>query len=129
MQKLLVNLGERSYTIQIGSGLLSSLGELCNELVLGSTAAIVTNPTVGKFYAEEVKESLVKAGYGTHLIEIPDGEYHKNSITLNNIYDALLSAGLGRDSFLVALGGGVVGDITGFAASTYLRGKQYVWLK
>ena len=126
MQKLLVNLGERSYTIQIGNGLLSSLGALCNELDLGSTAAIVTNTTVGKIYAEGVMASLVDAGYATHLIEIPDGESHKNSCTLNTIYDALLAAGLGRDSFLVALGGGVVGDITGFAASTYLRGIPFV---
>jgi 3-dehydroquinate synthase len=126
LQKLLVSLGDRSYTIQIGNGLLSSLGELCQELVLGSTAAIVTNPTVGKFYAQEVQASLVKAGYVTHLIEIPDGEVHKNSVTLNRIYDALLEAGLGRDSFLVALGGGVVGDITGFAAATFLRGVPFI---
>lgn len=126
MQKLLVSLGERSYTIQIGNGLLPSLGALCNELNLGSSAAIVTNSTVGKFYAEGVMASLVDAGFNSHLIEIPDGESHKNSVTLNSIYDALLSAGLGRDSFLVALGGGVVGDITGFAAATFLRGIPFV---
>ena len=124
--KLLVSLGERSYTIQIGTGLLPALGEMCNERALGSTAAIVTNSTVGSFYAETVKESLVKAGFVTHLIEIPDGESHKNSATLTSIYDALLEAGLSRDSFLVALGGGVVGDITGFAASTFLRGIPFV---
>jgi 3-dehydroquinate synthase len=126
LQKLLVSLGERSYTIQIGNETISSLGELCNELDLGPTAAIVTNTTVGKFYAETVQASLIKAGYVTHLIEIPDGESHKNYITLNCIYDALLEAGLGRDSFLVALGGGVVGDITGFAAATFLRGIPFV---
>ncbi len=126
MQKLLVSLGERSYTIQIGSGTLSSLGELCSELALGSTAAIVTNSTIGKFYSQAVQASLGNAGYITHLIEIPDGEAHKNSVTLNRIYDALLDAGLGRDSFLVALGGGVVGDITGFAAATFLRGIPFV---
>jgi 3-dehydroquinate synthase len=126
LQKLLVSLGERSYTIQIGSGLLSSLGEVCNELALGSTAAIVTNSTVGRFYADTVQASLEKIGYVTHLVEIPDGESFKNSATLTSIYDALLEAGLGRDSFLVALGGGVVGDITGFAASTFLRGVPFV---
>ena len=126
MQKLLVDLGERSYTIQIGNGVLSSLGELCNDLKLGSTVAIVTNPTVGRLYAEVVKSSLIKAGFVTHLIEVPDGESHKNSVTLTSIYDALLEAGLGRDSFLVALGGGVVGDITGFAAATFLRGIPFV---
>jgi len=126
LQKLLVSLGERSYTIQIGNGLLSALGEKCNELVLGSTAAIVTNSTVGRFYAETVKASLENAGFFTHLVEIPDGESFKNSVTLNGIYDALLEAGLGRDSFLVALGGGVVGDVTGFAASTFLRGIPFV---
>ncbi len=126
MHKLLVSLGERSYTIQIGDGQLSELGAMCRELVLGSTAAIVTNPTVGRLYADTVRESLVKAGYETHLVEIPDGEFHKNSQTLNGIYDALLESGLSRDSFLVALGGGVVGDITGFAASTFLRGVPFV---
>jgi 3-dehydroquinate synthase len=126
LHKLLVSLGERSYTIQIGTGLLPALGNMCRDLVLGSTAAIVTNSTVGRFYADSVKSSLVKAGFETHLIEIPDGESHKNYITLNSIYDGLLEAGLGRDSFLVALGGGVVGDITGFAASTFLRGVPFV---
>jgi 3-dehydroquinate synthase len=126
LHKLLVSLGERSYTIQIDDGHLSELGVMCRDLRLGSTAAIVTNPTVGRLYADTVRESLVKAGYETHLVEIPDGEYHKNSQTLNGIYDALLESGLSRDSFLVALGGGVVGDITGFAASTFLRGVPFV---
>lgn len=126
MQKLLVSLGERSYTIQVGSGLLAELGRLCSELALGSTAAIVTNPTVGKLYTATVRDTLEKAGYTIHLIEIPDGEVHKNSQTLNSIYDALLAAGLSRDSFLVALGGGVVGDMTGFAAATFLRGVPFV---
>lgn len=126
MHKLLVSLGERSYLIRIGTGLLSSLGECCTELTLGSTAAIITNPTVGRIYAETVRTSLATAGFNVHLVEIPDGESYKNSATLNHIYDALLEAGLSRDSFLVALGGGVVGDVAGFAAATFLRGVPFV---
>jgi 3-dehydroquinate synthase len=126
LQKLLLNFGERSYTIQIGTGLIADLGKMCSELKLGSMAAIVTNPTVGRLYADTVKVSLENAGFVAHLIEIPDGECHKNSVTLTSVYDALLEAGLGRDSFLVALGGGVVGDLAGFAASTFLRGVPFV---
>ncbi|HOP41498.1 MAG TPA: 3-dehydroquinate synthase [Geobacteraceae bacterium] len=126
MHKLLVSLGERSYTIQIGTGLLSSLGEYCADYNLGASAAIVTNTTVRRLYADAVRNSLLAAGYVVHLVEIPDGESYKNSVTLNHIYDALLEANLSRDSFLVALGGGVVGDVAGFAAATFLRGVPFV---
>lgn len=121
-----MSLGDRSYLIQIDTGLLTSLGECCAELDLGATAAIITNPTVGRLYADTVRTSLAAAGFAVHVIEIPDGESYKNSATLNQIYDALLETGLSRDSFLVALGGGVVGDVAGFAAATFLRGVPFV---
>jgi 3-dehydroquinate synthase len=126
LDALTVSLGDRSYAIRFGAGILSGIGALCRELRLGSTVAVVTNPTVGRYYLESIAESLAQAGFVVRTIEIPDGERHKNSQTLNEIYDALISAGLNRQSFLVALGGGVVGDITGFAASTFLRGIPFV---
>jgi 3-dehydroquinate synthase len=124
--KLTVCFGPRSYDIRFGSGILSEIGTYCQGLALGENVAVVTNPTIGRLYYSAVKESLTRAGYFVHLVEIPDGEIYKNSETLNFIYDSLINVGLNRDSFLIALGGGVVGDITGFAASTYLRGIPFV---
>jgi 3-dehydroquinate synthase len=99
---------------------------MCKTLSLGDKVALITNPTIGSRYAGMVCNSLINAGYSVAKIEIPDGESFKSSETLNNIYDSLINIGLTRDSFLVALGGGVVGDITGFAASTYLRGIPFI---
>jgi 3-dehydroquinate synthase len=121
-----VNLGESSYDIQIGSGLLPVLGQRCVSRGLTGRAAIVTNPTVNALYGDVVQRSLTLAGYAVTIIEIPDGEEFKNSVTLNSVYDALIEAGLDRRSFIVALGGGVVGDLAGFAAATFLRGIPFV---
>lgn len=126
MNKLTVNLGEQSYDILTGSGCLSSLGVLCSERGLKGLAAIITNPTVAALYANTVTDSLQKAGFRVVIIEIDDGEEFKNSATLNLIYDRLIDAGLDRYSFIVALGGGVVGDMAGFAAATFLRGIPFV---
>lgn len=126
MDELTVRLGERSYRIHFGSGILSNLGTLCRELGLGGKVAVVTNPTVGIHYLGPVRSSLVAAGFEVHPIEIPDGESYKNSSTLDRIYDALIGGGLNRQSFMVALGGGVVGDMAGYAAATYLRGIPFV---
>lgn len=126
MDELTVNLGDRSYPLRFGTGILAGIGALCRELEIGNNVAVVTNPTVGRHFLDTVTVSLADAGFTVYTIEIPDGERHKNSQTLNEIYDALIQAGLNRQSFMVALGGGVVGDITGFAASTYLRGIPFV---
>lgn len=126
MDELTVRLGERSYRIRFGSGILSTLGSMCRELELGGKVAVVTNPTVGKYYLEPVRASLAVAGFEVHPVEIPDGENHKSGRTLDRIYDALIEGGLNRQSFIVALGGGVVGDMAGYAAATYLRGIPFV---
>lgn len=126
MEDLTVSLGERSYRICFGSGLISALGPMCRELRLGSKVAVVTNPTVGRYYLEPVRASLDAAGFEVHPVEIPDGESYKNSRTLDLIYDALIGEGLNRNSFVVALGGGVAGDMAGFAAATFLRGIPFV---
>lgn len=123
---LTVGLDERSYRIHFGDGILKDTGSVCRELGLGKKAAIITNPTVGAFYRATVLDSLTAAGFDAVCIEIPDGEEYKTSETLNLIYDGLIDQGLDRGSFIVALGGGVVGDVAGFAAASYLRGIPFV---
>jgi 3-dehydroquinate synthase len=93
---------------------------------LGPRTAIITNPTVNALYGDIARSSLTAAGFAVSLIEIPDGEEYKNAATLSAVYDDLIVAGLDRKSFIVALGGGVVGDLAGFAAATYLRGIPFV---
>jgi len=126
MKVVTVNLCENSYDILIGSGLLPSLGQRCASCGLTGKAAVVTNPVVNALYGDTVRSSLGQAGFTVTTIEIPDGEEFKNSATLNSVYDALIDAGLDRKSFIVALGGGVVGDLAGFAAATFLRGIPFV---
>jgi 3-dehydroquinate synthase len=121
-----VGLGERSYTIFFGQEILAEMGPLLRNLHAGRNVAVVTNPVVGAFYFTPVQVALTAAGFTVHKIEIPDGEEHKNIETLKGIYDRLIEYGLGRNSLLVALGGGVVGDIAGFAAASYLRGIPFV---
>ncbi len=121
-----VGLGPRSYPIIFGRNNLAELGSLCTGLGLGGCAAVVTNTTVGPFYADRVAESLKAAGFSVHKVELPDGEEYKNSETLNSIYDKLLEYGLDRGAFIVALGGGVIGDMAGFASATFLRGIPFV---
>lgn len=126
MSSLTVNLGENSYDILIEWGSLASLGRLCAERGLAGRVALVTNPAVALLYADQVRQALADSGNDVTLIEIPDGEEYKNSTTLNRVYDELIEAGLDRNSFIVALGGGVVGDLAGYAAATYLRGIPFV---
>jgi 3-dehydroquinate synthase len=122
MEKIRVELAERSYDIIIGSNILDTLGENLKGLSLSPRVAIVSNPTVFSLYGERVSESIRRSGYDLLIITIPDGEQYKNLETVTHIYDELLKHKLDRKSALFALGGGVVGDITGFAASTYMRG-------
>lgn len=126
MENITVGLGERSYRIEFGTGILAGIGAACRTLKLGVHAAVVTNPVVGGHYYESVQASLTASGITVHKIEIPDGEEYKNLETLKLIYDRLIDIGLDRGGFIVALGGGVVGDIAGYAAATYLRGIPFV---
>jgi 3-dehydroquinate synthase len=125
MQTLRVALGERSYPIHIGSGLLGS-AELFIPHLARKRAAIVTNEVVAPLYLSSLRDSLRAAGVETLEIVLPDGEEHKNWSTLNSIFDALLAGRCDRKTTLVALGGGVVGDVAGFAAATYQRGVPYI---
>jgi 3-dehydroquinate synthase len=123
---LTVNLAENSYEIVIERGILASLGRRCRDVGLKGMAVVITNPAVSALYGRAVQESLASAGFTVAQIEIPDGEEFKNSTTLNRLYDDLLAAGVDRGSFVVALGGGVVGDVAGYAAATWMRGIPFV---
>lgn len=126
METVRVELVERSYDIIIGNGLLDSIGARLKTYGPSPKAALVSNPTVFALYGERVTDSIKKAGFDLEHVIIPDGEEYKNLDTLKRIYDELLKHGLDRKSALIALGGGVVGDITGFAAATYMRGISYI---
>ena len=125
MQTLTVALGDRAYPIHIGSGLLNQ-PELILPHLKTAQAAIVSNTTVAPLYLDRVQSPLQQAGIKTVSIILPDGEAYKNSESLNLIYDALLQHRMERKATLIALGGGVIGDLTGFAAATYLRGVPFI---
>ncbi|MEJ7686645.1 MAG: 3-dehydroquinate synthase [Variovorax sp.] len=123
-----IDLGERSYPILIGSGLIGDPAhfEALPAAIAATTALIVTNTTVGPLYAQALRTTLLGRFREVHVLELPDGEAHKDLQTLNLIFDALLGRGCDRKTVLFALGGGVVGDMTGFAAATYMRGVPFV---
>ena len=125
MISLSVDLGTRTYPIHIGHGILGDAA-LYAPLIKGRRVAVVTNDIVGPLYAQPVCAALERAGAAPLVIELPDGEAHKNAQTLDRIYAGLLSAQCDRKTVLVALGGGVVGDMTGFAAATYMRGIDFI---
>ena len=116
----------RSYEILIGTDLLDQTGTYMRECIDPCKICVITDSTVNRLYAERVISSLQKSGYQTSYIVFPAGEHSKNLETYKNILEALAEDGLSRSDALVALGGGVVGDLTGFAASTYLRGIRYM---
>ena len=126
MRTVSVQLGNRSYTIKIAPGLLKQLGGECARLKLGDRCAIITDTNVGKIFAKPVYESLLKAGFEPVLITVPAGETAKSLKSAQSCYDQLALHKLERKSFIVALGGGVVGDLAGFVAATYLRGIDFV---
>ena len=126
MQEIRVELGERSYNISIGNNILDGIGDALKSLDLSPKVAVVSNPTVLELYGERVSDSIKEAGFDLLTVTIPDGEEYKDLLWLQHIYDELLSHKLDRSSALIALGGGVIGDMTGFAASTYMRGIAYI---
>jgi len=121
-----VALGDRSYDIVIGAGLLPALGTYLRSVVSPGVATIVTNATVRRLYGDVVSAALADAGFDPVTIEVPDGEAYKNLESLGHIYDGLVAARVERGSPIVALGGGVIGDLAGFAAATFLRGVPFV---
>ncbi|MFZ4766406.1 MAG: 3-dehydroquinate synthase [Roseimicrobium sp.] len=121
-----VNLAERSYDVLIGFGLLPTLGTLALERLSRKKCAVVTDSNVAPLYAALVQQSLWSAGISATLITVPAGESSKCMAVAEDVCRQMLQAGLDRKSFLVALGGGVVGDLAGFASSIFLRGIPYI---
>lgn len=117
-----VDLGERAYPIYVGAACLAQLGARVVATGCGARVAVVTTETVAGLYLESALASLRAAGLDPAVIRIPDGEEQKNITQLARIYDELIAAGVDRGGAVVALGGGVLGDLSGFAAATYLRG-------
>lgn len=125
MQTLKVELANRSYPIHIGRNLISDTSLILPHLKR-KHVAIVTNTTVAPLYLEKLGQALQSAGVKVTPIILPDGEAYKNAETLNTIYDVLLQNRCERSTTLIALGGGVIGDLTGYAAATYLRGVPFI---
>ncbi len=125
MPEVEVNLGDRSYVITIGPGILASLGETVLRTSAPTDVLVVSNPKIAGFYGDIALDSLRSAGIRAELMCVPAGERFKTLGTVRKIYDALLEARIDRRGAVVALGGGVIGDMAGFAAATYMRGIDF----
>ncbi|MCC5897179.1 MAG: 3-dehydroquinate synthase [Phormidium sp. BM_Day4_Bin.17] len=121
-----VNLPQNAYEIALASDSLDRLGSWIKSLNLGRKLMLVSNPTVFGYYGKRAIASLESTGFEVHHHLFPDGEEHKTLDSVSGLYDAALEVGLERNSTFIALGGGVVGDMTGFAAATWLRGINFI---
>lgn len=124
--KLTVDLGPNSYPIHIENGILAKAGELVSEVFSGKKIMIVSDDNVFPLYGEIITKALSDSGFECHSFVLPHGEPTKSFQSLPKIYEALINAKLTRSDLLIALGGGVIGDLAGFAASSYLRGIKFV---
>jgi len=125
-QTVQVNLGDRSYSIQIGIDLWSSLAESLQTLFQPTRLLVISDTTVGPLYEPKLREALSNRDWNITWHQMPAGESHKNLETVQKLYTDILDAGCDRRTVLVALGGGVVGDVAGFVAATLLRGLPYI---
>lgn len=121
-----VGLGDRSYTISVGPGLVDEIGSYAKALDFQSPVPIITDSQVKPLYAQRALESLERAGLESGVLTFPAGETSKNINTISNLYDGLVPLRPERKSGIIALGGGVVGDMAGFVAATYLRGIPFI---
>lgn len=126
MKRLRVNILSREYDICVGSGILQNSAELIREVYSGKKAAVITDSNVEPLYAEKLLESLRNGGIAAEVICIPAGERSKSLDSLSGIYNRFFDMELTRGDIVIALGGGVVGDLTGYAAATFLRGVPFV---
>lgn len=124
--ELRINLTEKSYPIYIKRGILERLGEEIKKICFNKKIVIVTDENVDKFYGEKVKTSLERADFQVFKIVVKPGEKSKSMGELVNLYNNILDTEITREDIIIALGGGVIGDLTGFAASTLLRGIPYI---
>src|SRR5579863_5915569 len=127
MRTIRVELGPASHDAHVGANTLDELGKLASAAGLKpGSCAVITDATVEKLYAARVEDALRKSGFAPVVISVPPGEASKSLATLEQLYDRMTAAGLDRNSAVFALGGGVVGDLAGFAAATFLRGVPIV---
>ncbi|HEX9976732.1 MAG TPA: 3-dehydroquinate synthase, partial [Dehalococcoidales bacterium] len=126
MKNIKVRLGRRSYNIRIGTGLLTQVGPMLKEMGCAGKAVIITDPTVRKLYGRQRKPSLTSSGFKVALLEVPEGEEQKSLETAGRLYNELTKFYAERTTPILALGGGVIGDLAGFVAATYLRGVPLV---
>ena len=124
--ELVVDLKERSYPIIIENGVINRVAEEVSKVYNGRRIFIVTDDNVNKYYGDKVVSSLKNKDFEVKLLSLEPGEKTKNFNTLPTVYDALLDFNLTRSDLIIALGGGVIGDLTGFVASTYLRGVDFI---
>ncbi|MFQ6131863.1 MAG: 3-dehydroquinate synthase [Armatimonadota bacterium] len=127
-QRVRVELGQAAYDIVVGAGLLASTGELLGDSLQGREGLLVTNRRVADLYGPQTLSGLERGGLRASLVVVPPGERSKTLGQTRKLYDRLLEAGIDRSGFVAALGGGVVGDLAGFAAATYMRGIDFVQL-
>ncbi|STQ42616.1 3-dehydroquinate synthase [Ewingella americana] len=125
MERITVTLGERSYPITIAAGLFHDPASFM-PVKAGDQVMLVTNQTLAPLYLDSVRSVLEQAGVRVDQVILPDGEQYKSLSVLNDVFSALLEKPHGRDTTLIALGGGVVGDLTGFAAASYQRGVRFI---
>jgi len=125
-KKIIVKLKDATYKIIIGHKILSSIGTRLKEIGLNGKILVVTQAGIKKHYGALIVKSLTKKGFWVDVFVIPNGEQSKNLKTVSKLYDFLLSKKFNRSSTVIALGGGVVGDITGFVASTFMRGIAFI---
>lgn len=126
MEEVTVNLGRHSYRIVIGSGVIGRCGQYLEGFNLGKKVLLITNATVGDLYGDTVQSSLRDSGFKVIVHRLPDGEQYKTLQMAERLYDVAFTAGLDRACPVVALGGGVIGDLAGFTAATYMRGVPFV---
>ncbi len=124
MIEISVNLGSRSYPILVGAGALAMVGGELAKRGVGRKAVLVSDPAIARLHAEPVVRSLTEAGFDTTQVSVPEGEAAKRLDVVSALWDRLLDAGCDRTSTVVALGGGAVGDVAGFAAATFMRGMN-----
>ncbi len=126
MQTINVALGERSYPIHIGAGVLQQAGALLREQHSASRLVIITNPMVEQLWGARATASLEQAGWAFEKILVPEGERHKTLATFNRIIAKMLHARCDRETLVIALGGGVIGDLAGYVAAAYMRGVRFI---
>ncbi len=126
VESLVVRSSAGHYPVQVEAGALSTLGSRCRSAAVGGRIALVADRTVAALYAEVARQSLIDAGYETALLQIDPGEAQKSLVGAERLYSGLVRKGFGRHDTVVALGGGVVGDLAGFVAATFHRGMAFV---